>query len=271
MLIFIYFFSFFGFLSANTNEKVNIIYENSKNAVIDVTSIDGNIRLLSLSHQKDMAHGMISLDYPEHVIFEYMKVILGALLIEPSPKNILIIGMGIGVLPRALDHILKNASIDVVEIDYEIVDIAKKYFLFFPSEKVKIHIQDGFDYVMSLPNKQKYDLIVMDAFETICIPDIFLNQNFVSKLKNQLSENGLISVNTLTECSKHNEELSLYMNVFEDRYFLSERIAINKILLCFNGRMPLIEEIKKNAKLLESVFSSINIDTQWLIDNSFGS
>jgi len=176
------------------------------------------------------------------------------------------------VLPRTLDKILTNyEQIDVVEIDPDIVDIATKYFFFKPNDKLKVHIQDGFEYVMSLNDQQTYDLIVMDAFgEGICAPDIFFNSKYVSKLKQQLTPDGIIVLNTLPDCERHDEELSLYKNVFEDYYF-SETITINRIFFGFNGRITQLKKIKKNAKELNSLFVTLDINTKWIIDFGFGS
>ena len=44
-------------------------------------------------------------------------MMLGALLLNPDPHSILIIGLGGGTLPRTLEKLLPQADIDVVEID----------------------------------------------------------------------------------------------------------------------------------------------------------
>ncbi len=54
--------------------------------------------------------------------------------------------------------------IDVIEIDSEMIEIAKNLFFFTKSERVNIYVTDGFDYVMNLKKTQSYDLIILDAF-----------------------------------------------------------------------------------------------------------
>ena len=68
-----------------------------------------------------------------------------------APKRILIIGLGIGILPRVFNQIiLKDSHIDVVEIDERIYDIAQKYFFLKKSPRLNVFIGDGYDYVMNL-------------------------------------------------------------------------------------------------------------------------
>ncbi len=176
------------------------------------------------------------------------------------------------MLPRTFDKILPDyEQIDAVEIDPDIVEIAKEYFFFQPNDKLKVHILDGFEFVMSLDEKQTYDLIIMDAFaETFCAPDVFFNVKYVSKLKEQLTPNGILSVNTLLDCERHEEELSLYKSVFDD-YFISDIVAINRIMFLFNSQLPCMKQIKKNAKTMKSLFSSLDISTKWILDYGFRS
>ena len=170
-------------------------------------------------------------------------------------------------MPRTLDKILTNyEQIDVVEIDPDIVDIAIKFFFFKPNDKLKVHVQDGFEYVMSLNDQQTYDLIVMDAFEDgYCAPDIFYNSKYVSKLKKQLTPDGIIVLNTLPQCVRHDEELLIYETVF-DNYYISETISSNKIFIGLKGKTPHLKQIKMNADFLQYSFSSVDINYKWIIE-----
>ena len=43
-------------------------------------------------------------------MFEYTQMMLGALLLEPDPRSILIIGLGGGTLPRTLGKLLPRPT-----------------------------------------------------------------------------------------------------------------------------------------------------------------
>ena len=67
----------------------------------------------------DLNHGYIRLKNVDHIAMPNLKLLLSALYFQEirKPKRILFIGLGIGVLPRALNFILKDTiHIDVVEI-----------------------------------------------------------------------------------------------------------------------------------------------------------
>ena len=69
--------------------------------------------------EEGINHGYIRLKKVDHIASPYLKLMLSALYFQEirKPKRILFIGLGIGVLPRALNFILKDTThIDVVEI-----------------------------------------------------------------------------------------------------------------------------------------------------------
>ena len=62
--------------------------------------------------------------YPKKMVFTYARMMMSVLLVQPNPRSILIIGLGGGTLPVALNELLPEARIDVVEIDPIVVEVA---------------------------------------------------------------------------------------------------------------------------------------------------
>ena len=182
--------------------KPVLIFKNNNSAIFNLNTETDHLRYLSPAESLDGDHGCISLDKPEYVEMEYMRMIMGSLLLNPKPNNILIIGLGVGILPRTFNYILNETQIDCVEIDPDIIDLASEYFYFKQSDKIKVYIQDGYDYIMN--TNQTYDFIIIDAFSTgWCAPDSFINIKFVKKVKELLNWNGIVMVNTISDCDKH--------------------------------------------------------------------
>ena len=148
-----------------TEEFMKKIYEYNQYKVIDVEHAQRGIDRLftTIYNEYDqsgriLAHGFINLNNIDHVIMPHIQSIMGALFLLPNdnetPKRILIIGLGIGVLPRALTRLLNNSLIDAIEIDPVIFEIAKEYFFLRTSPNFNVHIGDGYDFVMNLQNNQ---------------------------------------------------------------------------------------------------------------------
>jgi spermidine synthase len=80
---------------------------------------------------------------------------LGRLYVR-SPRSALIIGLGSGVMARTLKQ--EGLSVDVVEIDAEVVQLARKYFGYAGNPVV----DDGRRYLQG--TDKRWDVIFMDAF-----------------------------------------------------------------------------------------------------------
>jgi spermidine synthase len=175
--------------------------------------------------------------------------------------------MGIGVVPRAFNHIiLKDSHFDVVELDERIYDIAQKYFFVKKSKNLNVFIGDGYDYVMNMTS-EKYDMIILDAFmdlsQEICAPDTFVTERFVLKVRKHLNSNGVLIVNTLPQfCSKYSKERNLYHSIF-GRIYIGTFFS-NTILMTSKGTAPTKRQIESRIRYYEKVFLRIGTNARWI-------
>ncbi len=72
------------------------------------------------------------------------------LLVNEDLTNVLEIGVGGGALASYLNAKFPNLSIDAVEIDPEIVEVAQSFFGLTPGPNLKVHCADGLIYVKDL-------------------------------------------------------------------------------------------------------------------------
>ena len=85
----------------------------------------------------------VSLNDRDRLVFNYTKMMLGALYLCPNPQKILIIGVGGGTLPTTLSSIFPTAEIHAVEIDPAVIKVAKKYSDFNPGKNITVFEEDG--------------------------------------------------------------------------------------------------------------------------------
>lgn len=109
-------------------------------------------------------------------------------------KNLLVLGLGGGVLPRDLEK--RFESVDTVEIDPKIADVAREFFGFDDSgEKTTNFIEDGRIFLKN--TEKKYDVIILDAFSgPNPVPHLFTEETFAD-IKNVMSPEGLLIVNSI--------------------------------------------------------------------------
>lgn len=205
----------------------------------------------------------ISLKNPDHLVFQYTKMILGALYLQPEPDRILIIGLGGGTLPSILSKVLPKAKIDAVEIDPAVVRVAEKYFNFHITEVMNVFVEDGRVFVKRAMKKgAQYDLVILDAFDHDYIPEHLLTQEFLKEVKTIMTPTGVLAANTWSQSRLYDHESVTYESVFGT--FFNLRLS-SRVILVKNDGLPPMNKIKKNAKLFEARLKTFGVETDFLL------
>lgn len=202
------------------------------------------------------------LEDPQRLVFDYTKMMMGALYLAPEPRRILIIGLGGGSLPGALAA-LPNASVDVVEIDGAVIRVARQFFGFRTGPNMRVFEEDGRVYVKRARKEgARYDLVMLDAFDHEYIPEHLLTREFLDEVKGLLSPGGVLAANTFSASRLYDHESTTYAAVFGRFYNL--KIG-NRVILTRAGELPPRVTIERNAATLEPRFARMGIDKAWLL------
>lgn len=142
--------------------------------------------------------------------FAYHKGIIAALLACSSTEHTsnrqsgLIIGLGGGCLAQFIhDHVASVTSITVSELDGAVLQIAEKHFGFTPSDRMRVVIEDGLEYVARLavedPASTDFIVVDVDAKDTTqamsCPPIEFTSERFLRHCHAVLSCHGILILN----------------------------------------------------------------------------
>ena len=152
---------------------------------------------------------------PKEMALTYTKMMMAALLLNPSPSRALIIGLGGGTLPMALAALHPEADIDVVEIDPAVVKVAQRYFGFTEGDNLRVHVQDARVFTRRASQAgPAYDLIMLDAFGADYIPEHLMTREFLREVLALLQENGALAANTFATSKLYDHESVTYRDVF---------------------------------------------------------
>ncbi len=225
---------------------------------------EDNIRCLSFlpPSKESTLQTCLSLDKPDFLIFDYTKLMLAALYIKPDPQKILFIGLGGATIPKALMKLLPNVKIDVVEIDPEVIKIAKEYFSFSSTDNIKIFEQDGVDFVKKA-TPETYDIVFLDGFDVNYIPPAFLTSEFTDSLKKILTKTGIACVNTFLASESYQLESQLYQNSFGGIINLIG--GGNRVILVSNDQFPSHVRIVRQAEKWQKNFKDFGLQKEWLL------
>jgi spermidine synthase len=115
---------------------------------------------------------------------------------RPDAKRILIIGLGGGSIPKKLQKEFPSLEIDVVEIDPEVIQIAKKYFNVREGDKLHVYAQDGRLFLTRTSNQ--YDIILLDAYYADAMPFHLTTREFFELAQRKLTPNGIVVANLIS-------------------------------------------------------------------------
>jgi spermidine synthase len=127
--------------------------------------------------------------------FIYHEMIIHTpMSINPSIKNVLVIGGGDGGSVRELTKYDSIESIDMVEIDERVVRVCQDYFTITTTglndPRVSLKFEDGLAYVK---NTQKvYDLVIVDSTDPIGPGEGLFSMEFYSNCKRVLADDGIL-------------------------------------------------------------------------------
>ena len=131
----------------------------------------------------------------DKLILVNTKLMISALLLQPTPKRILMIGLGGCAVSNFLSFLYPQVIIDVVEIDQKVIDISKNFFFLNETSNYKVHHDDGRQFIRKMSNEKTYDLIYLDAFKSGSIPFHLKTIQFYEDVNRVLSPGGVVGSN----------------------------------------------------------------------------
>lgn len=73
-----------------------------------------------------------------------------------APVSVLLVGLGGGGLPQFLRDFVPNATVEVVELDPVVLEVAKEWFGFRPDDSLTVTLGDGLERICSLEKEGWY-------------------------------------------------------------------------------------------------------------------
>jgi len=218
---------------------------------------DGSVVTLQFGQRPNVQkQSQVNLNDLRQNMLEYTNLAFCGLLYKPEPERMLVLGLGGGVIPREIRHYLPALEIDVVEIDPEIPPIAAGFFSFREDDKLRVHIDDGRMFVkkqLRLDPVPKYDIIILDAFNSDYIPFHLMTKEFLEELKVVLAEDGVVIANVFYSNRLFDAELKTFLAVFGRCQVFFGTSSGNAMLVSPgpNAAMLTVKEAVERAKILQ--------------------
>jgi spermidine synthase len=152
----------------------------------------GDTRTLYLDGQR---HSAMDLSDPHRHVFTYTRYFHLPLLYTEDVDRVLFIGGGGFTGPKRFVNDY-NVTVDVVEIDPEVIAVAEEYFGVEESGRLNIHNTDGRRFLQETDHE--YDLIVLDAYKMDKVPFQLTTVEFMELASSRLTDDGVLFANVIS-------------------------------------------------------------------------
>lgn len=141
-----------------------------------------------------------------------------------SMSEILVLGVAGGSVIRTInEEIGFKGKITGIDIDPDIIQIANEHFKLNVIPNLSIIVDDAFEFV--LKTKLKYDLIIIDIFQDLVMPNFLFEVFFTNRLSEILNINGYLLFNTMTLNESHKVRNNQYIANFDSMKYSIEKIS----------------------------------------------
>ncbi|CAJ1060095.1 eEF1A lysine and N-terminal methyltransferase [Xyrichtys novacula] len=177
---------------------------------------------------------------------------------KDAPLSVHLVGLGGGSLPQFLRDFVPNVSVEVVELDPVVFEVAKEWFAFRPDDRLTVTLGDGLERITALQaeGSRLFDVVMFDvdskdsSVGMSCPPAAFVETSILQKVRSLLTPRGLFMLNLVCRDSALRKSvLERLSAVFPT--ILSRKIEdeVNEVLLCSPGENKTLDA----AHILQSV------------------
>jgi spermidine synthase len=172
---------------------------------------------------------------------------------KPDFQNTLIIGGAGYSFPKEYLRVYPTKKMDVVEIDSQVTEIARRLFRLPDNPDLQIFHEDGRVFLNKIKAK-KYDVILIDAFGSLySIPFQLTTREAVKQIDKGLANDGVVIMNLISAIEG---EGSLFLQAEYKTY-----AEIFPHVLVFKVNAEKADNVSQNLILLASKSAKISFET----------
>ena len=180
------------------------------------------------------AQSEMRLDDPWALSLAYTQKMMAALLFQPDPRHVVLVGLGGGSMTKFCYRALPQARITALEIDATVIEMRRLFEVPEPDERLRILHRDALDWFAR--GREKADLVLLDGCDRDGVAPAFCEPEFYQDLFDRLSRDGMLVANLIGAVKRVQMILDEIGRVFEGRCLvLTMREGGNRIVFAFRS------------------------------------
>ena len=169
-------------------EKRESLYNN-----IFIFGDTDNVSMTFGQNKRYYTESSMKLSDPGALTVDYTRFMTLGVAYPPKLERIAEIGLGGGRTVSYLSASLPDTGILAIELDKDVVELAKKYFKFKETARLRTVVSDGRAFLIK--DTDKWDVIMIDAYRGPFVPFHLLTREFYNLVKSRLNPGGVVVQN----------------------------------------------------------------------------
>ena len=193
----------------------------------------------------------MNLDDRNELPVAYTRYMTVALAYAKKHTAFAMIGLGGGRTSQYLHQFMPGADIDVVELDPDVIALARKHFHLEEGLRYRVHAADGRLYLRRA--SRTYDIVLVDAYRGPFVPFHLLTREFYELLRTRLNEGGVVAQNVEPSTMLFDSAIATMRAAFKqvDMY----PAGGNVVVVAYDGKKRDLAELQWRAATLQSRLS----------------
>ena len=192
--------------------------------------------------------------HPRSLDLDYTRTMMAGFVVNPDCKRLLMIGFGGGQISNYLFEHIEGLEIDAVDIDPEVIRLARKYFDVPDDPRYRTHAADGRLFVENAKD-QRWDQIMLDAFRGVFVPFHLKTVEYYQQLRRHLTERGTVVANLHSRTAMYKHDRNTFAHVFPTGYAFRSENAMQATFVASNDPVQLgAYALRDNAAKVQPSF-----------------
>jgi|CXWL01.1.fsa_nt_gi spermidine synthase len=137
-------------------------------------------------------HGAVRRSDGQPVMY-YIRTFPILLAYQSEARSLLYLGMGSGQGATYLQDRVPSLSVDLVEVDPAMVEVASRFLGFTEGPNRRVHRQDARTFLAA--SEERWDVIVADTYIGLSVPFHLTTREFLAEVRRHLTDDGVFVIN----------------------------------------------------------------------------
>lgn len=203
---------------------------------------------------------------------DYTRTMMAGFLVQPKIQRMLMIGFGGGQISNYLFRRFPGIEIDAVDIDGEVIRLAREYFDVPDDPRYRTHAEDGRVFVEQAPADAKWDMIMLDAFRGVFVPFHLKTKQYYQALLSRLTPGGVVVANLHKNTRMYPSDRTTFDAVFPTGYAFTAESGLQTTYVASASETQLgAYDVRAHARAIEGSFDFdlLGLAARWYLGRDY--